>query len=86
MSLSALARDFLRNFADVHGEPKYLKILVSTAFCPEYVCFIASHKSAERLISSPRSYFVQQDVANRRVRSVQIELDDLFNVSLICYL
>ncbi|CAA6654398.1 unnamed protein product [Spirodela intermedia] len=43
----ALARDFLKNFADAHGEPKYLKIL--------------------------------QDVANRRVRSVQIELDDLFN-------
>ncbi|XP_077218337.1 minichromosome maintenance (MCM2/3/5) family protein [Tasmannia lanceolata] len=42
-----LAKDFLSNFADDHGEPKYLNIL--------------------------------QDVANRKIRSVQIELDDLFN-------
>ncbi|XP_020686871.1 DNA replication licensing factor MCM7 [Dendrobium catenatum] len=43
----ALAKDFLNNFADANGEPKYLTLL--------------------------------QDVANRRTRSVQIELDDLFN-------
>ncbi|XP_020570938.1 DNA replication licensing factor MCM7 [Phalaenopsis equestris] len=43
----ALAKDFLNNFANTHGEPKYLNLL--------------------------------QDVANRRTRSVQIELDDLFN-------
>nr|CAD1816896.1 unnamed protein product [Ananas comosus var. bracteatus] len=44
----ALAKDFLTNFADAVGEPKYLNIL--------------------------------QDVANRKIRAVQIELDDLFNV------
>ncbi|KAH0461689.1 hypothetical protein IEQ34_009264 [Dendrobium chrysotoxum] len=43
----ALAKDFLNNFADANGDPKYLTLL--------------------------------QDVANRRTRSVQIELDDLFN-------
>ncbi|XP_072996283.1 DNA replication licensing factor MCM7 isoform X1 [Typha latifolia] len=43
----ALAKDFLNNFADALGEPKYLKLL--------------------------------QDVANRKLRSLQIELDDLFN-------
>nr|CAB3466165.1 unnamed protein product [Digitaria exilis] len=43
----ALAKDFLSNFADAHGEPKYLNIL--------------------------------QNVANRKIRSVQIELDDLFH-------
>ncbi|OAY69136.1 DNA replication licensing factor MCM7 [Ananas comosus] len=46
-SLDALAKDFLTNFADAVGEPKYLNIL--------------------------------QDVANRKIRAVQIELDDLFN-------
>ncbi|KAL5996375.1 Mcm2-7 hexameric complex component [Asimina triloba] len=45
----ALAKDFLSNFADVNGDPKYLNIL--------------------------------QDVANRKIRAVQIELDDLFNVN-----
>ncbi|KAJ6798813.1 DNA replication licensing factor MCM7 [Iris pallida] len=40
-----LARDFLSNFANSFGEPKYLKIL--------------------------------QDVANRKIRAVQIEIDDL---------
>ncbi|KAG0482586.1 hypothetical protein HPP92_010670 [Vanilla planifolia] len=43
----ALAKDFLKNFADANGELKYLNLL--------------------------------QDVANRRTRAVQIELDDLFN-------
>ncbi|RLN01070.1 Protein PROLIFERA [Panicum miliaceum] len=43
----ALAKDFLSNFADPRGEPKYLNIL--------------------------------QDVANRKIRAVQIELDDLFH-------
>ncbi|KAK1316751.1 Protein PROLIFERA [Acorus calamus] len=42
-----LAKDFLTNFVDAQGEPKYLKIL--------------------------------QDVANHKFRSVQIDLDDLFN-------
>ncbi|KAJ3681333.1 hypothetical protein LUZ60_015822 [Juncus effusus] len=40
-----LAKDFLTNFTDVHGEPKYLNLL--------------------------------QNVANRKIRAVQIELDDL---------
>ncbi|KAG0480072.1 hypothetical protein HPP92_010930 [Vanilla planifolia] len=44
---AALAKDFLKNFADANGELKYLNLL--------------------------------QDVANRRTRAVQIELDDLFN-------
>ncbi|KAG9457888.1 hypothetical protein H6P81_002396 [Aristolochia fimbriata] len=42
-----LAKDFLSNFADDHGEPKYLNLL--------------------------------QDVANRKIKYVQIELDDLVN-------
>lgn len=42
-----LAKDFLSDFTDAHGESKYLTIL--------------------------------QDVANRKLRYVQIELDDLFN-------
>ncbi|KAJ4968321.1 hypothetical protein NE237_015022 [Protea cynaroides] len=42
-----LAKDFLTNFADAHGEPKYLNIL--------------------------------QEVANRKNRAVQIDLEDLFN-------
>ncbi|KAK9685000.1 hypothetical protein RND81_10G248600 [Saponaria officinalis] len=41
------ARDFLRYFADIHGEAKYMNIL--------------------------------QDVANRRTRAIQIDLEDLFN-------
>ncbi|KAL2934876.1 DNA replication licensing factor MCM7 [Bienertia sinuspersici] len=43
----ALARDFLVNFADIHGEAKYMNLL--------------------------------QDVANRKTRALQIELEDLFN-------
>ncbi|KNA09028.1 hypothetical protein SOVF_157400 [Spinacia oleracea] len=42
-----LAKDFLANFADVHGEAKYMNIL--------------------------------QDVANRKSRAIQIDLEDLFN-------
>ncbi|CAM8894374.1 unnamed protein product [Rhodiola kirilowii] len=43
----ALAKDFLQNYADLAGEPKYLNIL--------------------------------QEVANRKIRAIQIELEDLFN-------
>ncbi|KMT09959.1 hypothetical protein BVRB_5g121750 [Beta vulgaris subsp. vulgaris] len=42
-----LARDFLVNFADIHGEAKYMNIL--------------------------------QDVANRKTRAIEIELEDLYN-------
>ncbi|XP_021768765.1 DNA replication licensing factor MCM7 [Chenopodium quinoa] len=42
-----LARDFLVNFADIHGEAKYMNIL--------------------------------QDVANRKSRAIQIDLEDLYN-------
>ncbi|KAH9609126.1 hypothetical protein KSS87_004492 [Heliosperma pusillum] len=43
----SLAKDFLLNFADIHGDAKYMNIL--------------------------------QDVANRRYRAIQIDLEDLFN-------
>ncbi|XP_074316027.1 DNA replication licensing factor MCM7 isoform X1 [Silene latifolia] len=43
----SLAKDFLLNFADIHGDAKYINIL--------------------------------QDVANRRYRAIQIDLEDLFN-------
>ncbi|KAG5567828.1 hypothetical protein RHGRI_003118 [Rhododendron griersonianum] len=42
-----LARDFLSNFADANGEPKYMKTL--------------------------------QDVANHKIKAIQIDLEDLFN-------
>ncbi|CAO2826636.1 unnamed protein product [Amaranthus hypochondriacus] len=42
-----LAKDFLVNFADIHGEAKYMNIL--------------------------------QDVANRKVRAIEIDLEDLFS-------
>ncbi|KAF4383565.1 hypothetical protein F8388_014065 [Cannabis sativa] len=45
--LSALAKEFLSNFADDNGEAKYMNIL--------------------------------QEVANRKVRAVEIDLEDLFN-------
>uniref|UniRef100_A0A7N0VFL6 DNA replication licensing factor MCM7 n=1 Tax=Kalanchoe fedtschenkoi TaxID=63787 RepID=A0A7N0VFL6_KALFE len=41
------AKDFIRNYADLAGEPKYMNIL--------------------------------QDVANRKIRAIQIDLEDLFN-------
>ncbi|KAL8138958.1 hypothetical protein V2J09_004959 [Rumex salicifolius] len=43
----ALAKDFLLNFADIHGEAKYMAVL--------------------------------QDVANRKIRAIELELEDLFN-------
>ncbi|GAB2226452.1 hypothetical protein Droror1_Dr00022260 [Drosera rotundifolia] len=43
---TALARDFLLNFTNIHGETKYMNVL--------------------------------QDVANRKVRAVEIDLEDLF--------
>ncbi|KAK6941081.1 MCM N-terminal domain [Dillenia turbinata] len=42
-----LAKEFLSNFADIHGEAKYMIIL--------------------------------QEVANRRIKAIQIDLEDLFN-------
>ncbi|KAL6505389.1 Mcm2-7 hexameric complex component [Orobanche gracilis] len=42
-----IARDFLTNFADPNGQPKYMNIL--------------------------------QDVANRKIKAIQIELEDLIN-------
>ena len=75
-----LAKDFLQNFADAEGEAKYISILVSffvlsrahKYFCDVFICLCSS------------AFFpTQQDVANRKVKAIEIDLGDLFDV---CFL
>jgi DNA replication licensing factor MCM7 len=77
---AALAKDFLSNFVGPHGDPKYLNILVPTHDLFSSLPRVLGLPLPDLQYHADFSLWSQQDVANRKIRAVQIELDDLFHV------